>query len=100
MSTTKTMTLDEIRNYKLTEEQKEMIINAGCNPDDEAPAMTPEQLKEFKSGKLYHPQWYKPKKAKINIRIDEDVLAAYKALGKGYQTRMNDALRKAIEIAL
>ena len=73
-----------------------MIRNAECKPDDESPAMTAEQLKEFKSGRIYHPQWYKPKKAKINIRIDEDVLAAYKALGKGYQTRMNDALRKAI----
>jgi len=98
MSTTKTMTLDEIRNYKLTEEQKEMIRNAGCNPDDEAPAMTPEQLKEFKSVKVFHPEWYRPKKAKINIRIDADVLAAYKALGKGYQTRMNEALRKAINM--
>ena len=98
MSTTKIMSLDEIRNYKLTEEQKEMIINAGCNPDDEAPAMTPEQLKEFKSVKVFHPEWYKPKKVKINIRIDADVLAAYKALGKGYQTRINDVLRKAINM--
>ncbi len=98
MSTTKIMSLDEIRNYKLTEEQKEMIINAGCNPDDEAPAMTPEQLKECKSVKVFHPEWYKPKKAKINIRIDADVLAAYKALGKGYQTRINDVLRKAINM--
>ena len=35
-----------------------------------------------------------PKQKKsITIRIDEDVLAWYKAQGKGYQTRMNAILR-------
>lgn len=30
------------------------------------------------------------------LRLDADILAAYKAQGRGWQTRMNDALRKAI----
>jgi len=29
-----------------------------------------------------------------NIRLDHDILAAFKATGKGWQTRMNDALRE------
>jgi uncharacterized protein (DUF4415 family) len=33
------------------------------------------------------------KKAQMNLRIDTDVIEAYKAQGNGWQTRMNDALR-------
>ena len=35
-----------------------------------------------------------PKQA-LNIRLDADVLAHYRATGPGWQTRINDALRKA-----
>ena len=33
-------------------------------------------------------------KIATTIRFDEDVLAAFKANGRGWQTRMNDALRE------
>ena len=33
------------------------------------------------------------KKAQLNLRIDLDVIAAYRAQGDGWQTRMNQALR-------
>ena len=32
-------------------------------------------------------------KVPLNLRIDADVLAAFRATGDGWQTRMNDALR-------
>lgn len=35
-------------------------------------------------------------KEQIALRVDADVLAAYKSDGPGWQTRMNDALRKAV----
>ena len=31
----------------------------------------------------------------VSIRLDQDVLAHYKSTGKGWQSRINDALRKA-----
>jgi uncharacterized protein (DUF4415 family) len=34
-----------------------------------------------------------PKKA-VNIRLSQDVLSAFKANGKGWQTRIDDALRE------
>lgn len=34
-------------------------------------------------------------KAAISLRIDPEVLTWFKATGEGWQTRMNDALRKA-----
>ena len=35
-----------------------------------------------------------PVKVPVQIRVDPDVLNAYKATGSGYQTRMAEALRK------
>ncbi len=35
----------------------------------------------------------KPTKELISVRIDRDVVAAYRATGPGWQTRMNEALR-------
>ncbi|AHF85901.1 hypothetical protein RLEG3_30585 [Rhizobium leguminosarum bv. trifolii WSM1689] len=34
-------------------------------------------------------------KQPLNIRLDADIIQFYKATGKGWQSRMNDALRKA-----
>lgn len=40
-----------------------------------------------------------PKKAPISIRLDEDVLAFFKASGPGYQKRINAVLRAFMEAA-
>jgi uncharacterized protein (DUF4415 family) len=36
-----------------------------------------------------------PVKKKISLRVDAEVLAYYKATGPGWQTRVNEALKKA-----
>lgn len=36
-------------------------------------------------------------KQKVNLRLDPDVLAALRATGRGWQTRVNDLLRADIE---
>ena len=41
-------------------------------------------------------QFYRPVKQQTSIRLDADVLAWFKAQGKGYQTRMNEILRDAM----
>jgi uncharacterized protein (DUF4415 family) len=38
-----------------------------------------------------------PRKEPINIRLDADVLAWFKATGKGYQTRINNVLRAFVD---
>jgi|ERR1700677_4811224 uncharacterized protein (DUF4415 family) len=35
-----------------------------------------------------------PVKKPVTIRVDQDVLRSYKSTGKGWQSRMNDALRE------
>jgi uncharacterized protein (DUF4415 family) len=37
---------------------------------------------------------YKPLKKPVTLRLDADVLAWFKQQGRGYQTRINRALRK------
>ena len=37
-----------------------------------------------------------PTKKLVSLRIDPDVLDKFRATGEGWQSRMNDALRKAV----
>jgi uncharacterized protein (DUF4415 family) len=37
------------------------------------------------------------KRPTLNMRVDADVLAAFKATGPGWQTRINTLLREAVE---
>src|SRR5215472_8901641 len=67
---------------------------------DEAPELTEEMLDraEIRHGNKIirrgRPALEHPKEA-VKLRIDHDVLAAYRKTGKGWQTRINADLRKA-----
>ena len=41
-------------------------------------------------------EFYKPIKKPVTLRLDADVLAWFQRNGKGYQTRINRALRKVM----
>ncbi len=65
---------------------------------DEIPELTDEWFAAadyYVGGKLVQrgrPLKEKPKKA-TNVRFDAEVLDAFRAMGKGWQTRMNDVLK-------
>jgi uncharacterized protein (DUF4415 family) len=40
---------------------------------------------------------YRPIKKPVTLRLDADVIAWFKTSGRGYQTRINRALRKMME---
>lgn len=63
------------------------------NYDEEAPKLTAEQLASFIPT---HPELFKPKKKQITLKLDADIISAFKSTGKGYQTRMNEALRLSL----
>ncbi len=44
-------------------------------------------------------RFYRPIKKPLTIRLDADVLAWLKGQGRGYQTRINALLRRAMESA-
>ncbi len=80
-------------------------MNKKPNPemiDDENPEWTKEdfrtamsfsELQEEMKRRHRGPQ-KKPTKIPTTIRLDEDVITALRAMGKGWQTRLNDATRE------
>ena len=100
MSTTVTMTLDEVREYKPSPEELEQFNKTQTTDFSDCPKLTKEELERFKPWYDLHPDWYdvtvQVKKADVHLKIDVDVLEALKAQGKGYQTRINAILRAAV----
>ena len=60
--------------------------------DKESPKLSKEQLQSFVPS---NPEYFRPKKQQITLKLDADIIAAFKKTGKGYQTRMNAALRQS-----
>lgn len=79
---------------KLSKERIEDTIafDKKCDNSDCTP------LTSEKPAHVVRPEWYKVKvkKADVHIKIDIDILEALKAGGKGYQTRINEILRRAV----
>jgi len=71
--------------------------NSWIDPDD-APELTSEWFKQadlYKKGKLVRrgrPSGTGKKKS-TTVRFDEDVLTHFRKMGKGWQTKINSALR-------
>ena len=69
-------------------------IKAFKNTDfSDCPVLREEELKKLKPR---HPEYFKPKKQAVQIRLDADVLAWFKGYGKGYQSRINAVLREVM----
>jgi uncharacterized protein (DUF4415 family) len=48
---------------------------------------------ESKRSHDWNPDLYRPIKKPVTLRLDADVIAWFKTQGRGYQTRINRALR-------
>jgi uncharacterized protein (DUF4415 family) len=79
-------------------ENKLSINNDWIDPDD-APELTDaffEHADEFRDGimiKRGRPVQAVTKTA-IKLRLNPDIIASFRAMGNGWQTRMNDALKE------
>lgn len=62
--------------------------------DKDAPAWTPEMFARSVVRKGLKPM---PRKTLLSLRIDADVLAWFRARGRGYQSRVNALLRAYME---
>jgi uncharacterized protein (DUF4415 family) len=80
--------LDEERLKKIRAKQDKDIDLS------DMPALTGEQLARFVPAKLLNRSLYRPVKVPVKINYDADILEWFRSFGKGYQTRMNDALRE------
>ena len=77
---------------KLSAERIKEIIDFPIVYGNDSPKLTADQIARMKP---IHPEYWKvePVKVSLSIKIDADVLAWFKSKGKGYQTRINRALR-------
>ncbi len=57
---------------------------------DKLPAEADPEKREMES------RFYKCRKEQITLRLNADVIGHYKAMGKGYQSKMNQAVRDAM----
>lgn len=88
---------------ELTDEEIKMLDaldDRDITYDEDCPELTDKQLAEFHA---VHPELradprlFKPRKQQITLKLDADLVAAYRATGRGYQTRINQDLRKSAE---
>jgi len=59
----------------------------------DCPELSDEELRKLRPR---HPEYFRPIKKAVQIRLDADVLAWFKSYGKGYQSRINTALREVM----
>jgi uncharacterized protein (DUF4415 family) len=74
---------------EMTDEEDTAITAAALADPDSQPV---DELMRRKGGR---PRSDNPKQ-QVALRLDRDVIERFKASGDGWQTRMNDALRKAV----
>lgn len=88
-----------IISKKLTAKRLAEIKAFPISYDVDSPKLTIGQIAQLEPA---YPEYWKvePVKKAISIKIDVDILEAFKAGGKGYQTRINAVLRKAVEEGL
>jgi uncharacterized protein (DUF4415 family) len=73
------------------------------DPDD-APEITDDMLDRatiVKAGKVIQrgrPPLGEGAKQPVTVRLDADVLASYRKMGRGWQTRMNGDLRRVLKL--
>ncbi|MCL2833856.1 MAG: BrnA antitoxin family protein [Treponema sp.] len=81
-----------ITSIKLSPEKIKEIKNFPVVYSRDAPKLTSSQIAGMKPA---HQKYWKIEAVKIplSIKIDADVLAWFKSTGRGYQTRINKALR-------
>ena len=81
-----------VTSKKLTSKRIKEIMDFPVTYDKDCPKLSAEQISRMKPA---YPEYWKvePVKVPLSIKIDADVLAWFKSKGKGYQTRINKALR-------
>jgi uncharacterized protein (DUF4415 family) len=105
MKKTKPQTPRAIKKPKL----RKIVVRKKTRHEDDVPELTAADFKKMRPAKEFFTpaQWDgllklrgRPKKEKkaqaISIRLDPDVLAHFRAMGRGWQTKINAALRDLI----
>jgi uncharacterized protein (DUF4415 family) len=84
----------------LTRRQKENLKRIAEIKDEDIDLSDIPELTDEWFARAVRGKFYRPVKEIVSIRLDKDVLAFYRGQGAGYQTRINDTLRAAMQAAL
>ena len=88
--------IDPANLPKLTAKQKAELAALLARADSEIDTSDiPPLTDDFWKSAVRNP-FYKPTKTSTTLRVDSDILVWLKSQGKGYQTRINAILRKAM----
>jgi len=72
-------------------DEEDLVIKAGISADPDTREFTQAEFMQLR------PMRGRPvgsgKKVQMTVRVDTDVIEAFKSAGDGWQTRMNDALK-------
>jgi uncharacterized protein (DUF4415 family) len=77
---------------ELTAEQRQRLEALRDLPDDQIDFSDIPEMTE-PNGPVYIGLMYRPGKTSVTIRLDSDMVEWFKSQGKGWQTKMNWALR-------
>lgn len=80
----------------LTDAQKRHLEELAARPDNEIDTSDIPELTDAQLAGMRRVEHFRPVKKQITARLDADVLAWLKAGGRGYQSRMNAILRRAM----
>jgi uncharacterized protein (DUF4415 family) len=80
------------RQYHLPDDAEEQAINNGIAQDADTLEVSDAQFAQMRPVKLGRP-FAQQTKERITIRLSADVLAAFRATGTGWQTRVDAALK-------
>ncbi len=79
--------------------EEEAAINRGIAADPDAASLSAQEMKALRplpevmaERRMGRPP-KEHRKEQVSVRYDADVIAAFRATGEGWQTRMNNALR-------
>ncbi len=97
------------KNRNLVSDTEEERIQKMIDSDPDAPEVTDEQMAEAKpfadafpalAGNMQKNAGGRPRSANpkvpVSIRLDQEVVAKFKATGPGWQSRMNEVLRREV----
>lgn len=95
------------RTLAIPTDEEEAAINAGIAADPDNPELTDEDFAQMRPAEEVVPEIVEayrrsrgrpPSSTKqlISLRLDQDVIAHFRATGPGWQSRINEALRRAI----
>ena len=84
-------------NRQLSDKQIAMLKALADKPDEDIDLSDIPEAGDDAWNNAVPGEFFRPIKKQITVRIDADVLAWLKSSGNGYQTRLNQVLREAME---